>query len=74
MIAAILAVIDFAAGPFDRTFPQYAQVLRDHLRPPKVDYAALKKDRAALDAAVAAFAQPSEAEERAWPHDERLAF
>jgi hypothetical protein len=39
-----------------------------------VDYAALKTDRSALDAAVAAFAEPREAEERAWLRDERLAF
>ena len=56
------------------TSPRYAQVLRDHVRPPKVDYAALKRDRAALDAAVAAFAEPSAADERGWTRDERLAF
>src|SRR4051812_17984847 len=56
------------------TFPQYGQLLHDHVRPPKVDYAALKADRSALDAAVAAFAEPREAEERDWPRGERLAF
>ena len=65
MLAALLLAV---------TFPQYEQVLRDHVRPPSVDYAALKDDRAPLDAAVAAFAGPSAAEERAWPRDERLAF
>ena len=65
LLAALLLVV---------SFPHYAHVLREHVRPPKVDYTALKKDRAALDAAVAAFAAPSAAEERAWPRDERLAF
>ena len=72
--AAVLAAARAQAGPFDHAYPQYAQILRDHVRPPKVDYTALKKDRAALDAAVSVFAQPGEAEERGWPRDERLAF
>ena len=62
------------AAAFDHGYPPYAQALRDHVRPPKVDYAALKADRAPLDAAVAAFALPTQAEERGWARDERLAF
>jgi len=65
----LLTALLLAAG-----FADYAQVLHDHVRPPKVDYAALKADRSALDAAVAAFAEPRDADERAWPRDERLAF
>jgi len=75
--AAAVAVGAFAvaqAAVIDHSYPQYAGVLRDHVRPPKVDYTALQRDRASLDAAVAVFAQPAEAEERGWTRDERLAF
>ena len=67
---------DHLAGgaSFDHGYDRYAKVIRDHVRMPSVDYSALKKGRAALDAAVHAFAQATEAEERAWPHEQRLAF
>lgn len=55
-------------------FASYADVLRAFARPPRVDYAALKSGRAALDAAVAAFAQPARSEEQSWPRDRRMAF
>jgi hypothetical protein len=75
--AAAFALAAFGvaqAATVDHSYPQYARVLRDHVTPPKVDYTALKQDRASLDAAIAVFAQPTEAEERGWTRDERLAF
>src|SRR4029079_2405498 len=48
--------------------------LRDVVRPPRVDYAALAQKRAALDAAVDVFAQPGADEERGWSRDQRIAF
>lgn len=62
-----------AAG-FDHDYAGYARVLRDYVRPPRVDYAALVAGRADLDAAVAVFATPSQADEQAWTRDQRLAF
>jgi len=73
-VAATLALVTLRGATFDHEYRQYAPILRDYVRPPQVDYAALKKNRAALDAAVAAFAQPAEADERRWTRDERLAF
>ena len=75
--AAILIVLALAApggASFDHAYVRYAKVIRDHVRMPSVDYSALKKGRAALDAAVDAFAQATDAEERAWTRDQRLAF
>ena len=62
------------AVPFDHGFAGYAQVLRDYVRPPRVDYAALTKGRASLDTAVAAVAAPAEVEEARWTREQRLAF
>ena len=62
-----------AAG-FNHDYTSYAQVLRDYVRPPRVDYAALAKGRASLDAAVAAFAEPVQADEQRWTRQQRLAF
>jgi hypothetical protein len=73
LVALSLLAASGAAG-FDHAYSLYAVVLRDFVRPPRVDYSALLKGRAPLDAAVDAFAQPGEAEERGWPRDERLAF
>ena len=58
-IASTLALVTSDAAGFDHDYAQYAQVLREYLRPPRVDYAALKKGRAGLDAAVAAFGGPT---------------
>ena len=72
LIAVALAAVS-AAG-FDHAYERYAKVIRDHVRMPSVDYSALKKGRAALDAAVDGFAQATDAEERAWTREQRLAF
>jgi hypothetical protein len=78
MIRPILAALSLLAASgsagFDHAYPRYAAVLRDFVRPPRVDYATLVKGRVALDAAVDAFAEATPDEERAWTRDERLAF
>ena len=78
MIRAIFVALSALAVPgaaaFDHAYTQYAEVLREFVRPPRVDYGALVKRRAGLDAAVDTFAAPGEAEERGWTRDERLAF
>lgn len=75
---ALLVALSLLAAPgaagFDHAYARYAAVLRDFVRPPRVDYTALAKGRDALDAAVGAFGQAGADEERAWARDERLAF
>jgi hypothetical protein len=59
---------------FDHAYAAYAEVLSRHVRPPRVDYEALKADRARLDAVVSAFDGPAAQGESAWPREERMAF
>ena len=73
-IAATFACATLGAAAFDHAHTPYAKVIREFVQQPYVDYSALKKGRAALDASIDAFAQPSAVEEQAWPRDERLAF
>ena len=73
-LAVSLVIAAPRAAGFDHDYAQYAQLLREHVRPPRVDYAALKSGRLALDAVVAIFAEPSEADERRWTRERRLAF
>ena len=73
-IAALFPAAVVVGASFDHGYERYANVIRDHVRMPAVDYSALKKGRAALDAAVYAFAQATDAEERAWTREQRLAF
>ncbi len=63
-----------AAGPFDHDYADYTGVLRRFVRPPRVDYRALKDGRGHLDQVVASFAARSAQAERSWGRDERLAF
>jgi inosine-uridine nucleoside N-ribohydrolase len=62
------------ATAFDHAFAGYARLLQDVVRLPRVDYAALKNGRAALDAVIAEFAGPSAADEPQWTRQQRLAF
>lgn len=59
---------------FDHSYAVYASVLRAHVRPTGVNYAALKADRAGLDEAIAALNSPAAGAEASWSRDERLAF
>lgn len=63
-----------AVPAFDHGFAAYAELLRAVVHGPRVDYAALKSDRAGLDGVVGAFAAPSQAEEQAWTREQRMAF
>ena len=71
---AILALATLRGASFDHAYGLYAKVIRDHVQMPSVDYSALKKERAELDAAVDAFAQATPAEEQGWTREQRLAF
>ncbi len=62
-----------AAG-FDHRYEVYAAVLERHVRPPRVDYAALKANRELLDRAVAELGAVSADEEQRWSREQRMAF
>lgn len=59
---------------FDHEYATLADVLQRHVKPPRVDYAALQADRTALDRTVAAFASRRAQGEPGWTREERLAF
>jgi hypothetical protein len=63
-----------ARPAFDADYADYARLLTAHVKGSRVDYAALKGNRAALDAVVRAFADVSAAEEAGWPRAARIAF
>jgi len=71
---ALLSLATLRGAGFDHAYGPYAKVIRDHVRIPSVDYSALKKERAALDAAIDTFAQATHAEEQGWTREQRLAF
>ena len=78
-LAAACLVLAWAAPPpavdtFDHDYAAYAQLLARHVRPPRVDYAGLSADRAALDRVIEQFAAPAAGDERAWTRAQRLAF
>lgn len=73
-----LVVVSLATGiranDFDHGYAAYAAILRQHVRLPRVDYAALKANRAALDRVVAQFASPAASHEPRWTREQRMAF
>jgi hypothetical protein len=74
IVAALLSIAGPRASSFDHDYTGYAAVLHDHLRGNRVDYAALRRGRAALDVVVAQFAEPGRDEADGWSRDQRLAF
>ena len=62
-----------SADDFDHSYAQYAASLQ-YVRPPLVDYRALKQNRVALDRTVAEFASPAASEEPRWTREQRMAF
>jgi hypothetical protein len=73
IVVATVAVAA-AAADVDHSYAAYGRVLRSAVVPPRVDYAALTRNRAALDAAVASVNGAGGAEERSWSRAERIAF
>jgi hypothetical protein len=63
-----------SANAFDHEYRLLADVLKDHVRGPRVDYAALKADRASLDGAAAQFDSPATRGEAGWTPAQRKAF
>jgi hypothetical protein len=82
MVTGLLALLGLlaaggapaAADGFDHGYAAYGEVLSRYVRPPQVDYAALKAGRDLLDRAVAGFATPAAQDEAAWSREQRMAF
>jgi len=75
LFVSCVSVLD-GAGVAPNVVPayvDYAEALRT-VRSARVDYAALKANRDALDRAVTAFAAPAAAEESSWTREQRMAF
>jgi hypothetical protein len=62
------------ASGFDHEYSGFAALLTTCVRGPRVDYAALHRNRAPLDRVTSEFAAPARAEELAWTRPQRLAF
>lgn len=63
-----------AADGFDHRYDAYARLLDAHVQGPGVDYAALEKNRAALDRIVSGFDEPATHAEPSWTREQRMAF
>ena len=63
-----------AADQFDHDYATYAGVLRSHVVPPRVDYAALAAARGPLHRVVAALDSAGSRGEPAWSREQRMAF
>jgi len=63
-----------SANAFDHEYRAYADVLKRHVRFPRVDYASLKADRTPLDAVVEEFDAPAAKGESGWTREQRMAF
>ncbi|MBA3884156.1 MAG: DUF547 domain-containing protein [Acidobacteria bacterium] len=74
LVPAAPAVTAVMADGFDHEYQTLAGVLSKQVKYPRVDYAALKADRVALDRAVAEFDAPAARDESGWPRERRLAF
>jgi len=63
-----------AADQFDHDYSTYAGVLRSHVVPPRVNYAALTADRAPLQRFVTELDSPASRGEPTWNREQRMAF
>lgn len=59
---------------FDHEYLTYAALLTAYVHGPRVDYAALHRNRAQLDRVTGEFAVPGRAEESSWSRPQRMAF
>jgi hypothetical protein len=72
--AVALVASGVRANDFDHGYATYAAILRPHVRVPRVDYAAVKANRAVLDRVIAQFASPAASHEPRWTREQRMAF
>lgn len=77
LLAVVTLTLSLEAGAstatFDHEYREYAQLLRASVRETRVDYRALKVERARLDAVLASWDVPVNVEQ-AWSREQRLAF
>lgn len=74
LAALLLAPVAVAASPFDHQHPLLGEVLRRHVRDGLVDYAALQRERAALDRYAGQLDTVERQVVDSWSRDQRLAF
>lgn len=72
--AMVLLWLTSFALAFDHTYANYQVVLDRYVREGRVDYAALKQDRTSLDSFIAAYADVTFEQYRAFTKNEKLAF
>lgn len=74
MTTRVLTGIVLLAAALGQESPAFRAVVERFVRGPRVDYAALKAERADLDAAVRSFGEVTASQELGWPRAERIAF
>ena len=75
MVALLASTAIASAANFDHSHTTLDTILKQHVTEKHlVDYAALKRDRAGLDAYLASLGQVSAAAYRGWSRDQQLAF
>lgn len=74
LAALLLAPVAVAASPFDHQHPLLGEVLKKHVRDGLVDYAALQRERAALDRYAGQLDTVERQVVASWSRDQRLAF
>jgi hypothetical protein len=74
LAALLLAPVAVAASPFDHQHPLLGEVLKKHVRDGLVDYAALQRERAALDRYAGQLDTVERQVVDSWSRDQRLAF
>lgn len=72
--AVVPAARPHAPAGFDHTYADYAVLLAQVVREPRVDYGALKEREAQLRAIETLFGSVTRAEVGAWPRSEQIAF
>lgn len=70
----LMTVPALHAIDFDHAYRSFAAVLRTHVVGARVDYAALQRNRAALDAVVEQFGRVALSDFESWTTDERIAY
>ena len=70
----LMTVPALHAVDFDHAYRSFAAVLRTHVVVARVDYAALQRNRAALDAVVEQFGRVALSDFESWTTDERIAY
>ncbi len=76
-LAATLSITGVSAqaqAPFDHGYRAYAKVLDAHVQVPRVDYAALVKNRQQLDAVVEELGRVSSTAYDSWTRTQQIAF